>query len=486
MLALAIRYLNGWAMATDPADRNRAEWPPHPDRVFMALAGAHFETHGGPDERDALEWLERQGAPGILASAHAERSPTTAFVPVNDTAIPRLRSGRQPTERQVSEGIQLLPERRGRQPRQFPVAIPHDPTVYLVWNVDPSQAIRSSLSKLCEKVIRVGHSASLAQVWLEESEVTPNLAPTDGVAEARLRVPGPGRLAHLEAQFGNGLRPERSRWAGYARPAPETEPTIAEPVFDARLLTLRRTGGRPLGLESTLVVTDLLRRTVISNCPEPAPQWVSGHRPDGSPSDQPHLAFLPLPYVGGERADGHLLGVALAIPKAVERREVGRCLNPVVGFQDDGTARGLNLYDGKSLEWQLELERGDSPSPALRDATWTTPSRRWATVTPIVFDRHAKGRGDAGQQEAMVALACQRIGLPSPQVVVTGQVSLHEGVPHSRSFPPLRRKSDGGRMRHAHAIIVFDEPVRGPVLLGAGRFRGYGLCKPLAPEEAVP
>ena len=221
MFALAIRYLNGWAMATDPADRNRAEWPPHPDRVFMALAGAHFETHGGPDERDALEWLERQGAPGILASAHAERSPTTAFVPVNDTAIPRLRSGRQPTARQVSEGIQLLPERRGRQPRQFPVAIPRDPTVYLVWNSDPSQAIRTGLSRLCEKVIRVGHSASLAQVWLEESAVTPNLAPTDGVAEARLRVPGPGRLAHLEAQYGNGLRPERSRWAGYARPAPE-------------------------------------------------------------------------------------------------------------------------------------------------------------------------------------------------------------------------------------------------------------------------
>ena len=80
MLALAICYLNGWAMATDPADRSRAEWPPHPDRVFMALAGAYFETDGDPGERDALEWLERQKAPRILASAHAERSQTTAFV----------------------------------------------------------------------------------------------------------------------------------------------------------------------------------------------------------------------------------------------------------------------------------------------------------------------------------------------------------------------------------------------------------------------
>ena len=30
-----------------------------------------------------------------------------------------------------------------------------------------------------------------------------------------------------------------------------------------------------------------------------------------------------------------------------------------------------------------------------------------------------------------------------------------------------------------HAILIFSEPVVGPVLLGAGRYRGYGLCRPL-------
>lgn len=37
-----------------------------------------------------------------------------------------------------------------------------------------------------------------------------------------------------------------------------------------------------------------------------------------------------------------------------------------------------------------------------------------------------------------------------------------------------------GERRHAHAILVFDRPVRGPILLGAGRYRGYGLCRPLS------
>ncbi|MGZ8975757.1 type I-G CRISPR-associated protein Csb2, partial [Methylomagnum sp.] len=59
MFALALRYLNGWAMAAaDGARKERAEWPPHPDRVFMALAAAWFETGQAADEGAALRWLE--------------------------------------------------------------------------------------------------------------------------------------------------------------------------------------------------------------------------------------------------------------------------------------------------------------------------------------------------------------------------------------------------------------------------------------------
>ena len=68
MFALGIHYLNGWAMATHPADRESPEWPPHPDRVFMALAAAYFETDEDPAEWDALNWLEKQPPPQVVAS----------------------------------------------------------------------------------------------------------------------------------------------------------------------------------------------------------------------------------------------------------------------------------------------------------------------------------------------------------------------------------------------------------------------------------
>ena len=75
--------------------------------------------------------------------------------------------------------------------------------------------------------------------------------------------------------------------------------------------------------------------------------------------------------------------------------------------------------------------------------------------------------------------ACEHIGLPRPGEVVLQQVSLVEGVPPAGEFPQIRRKRDGGRQSHAHAAIVFEEPIAGPVLVGAGRFRGYGLCRPM-------
>ena len=60
-LTIAWEYLTGYAVATDPTSRDRAEWPPHPARVFMALAAAWFETEP-PQGADEIRegWSERE------------------------------------------------------------------------------------------------------------------------------------------------------------------------------------------------------------------------------------------------------------------------------------------------------------------------------------------------------------------------------------------------------------------------------------------
>jgi CRISPR-associated protein Csb2 len=46
-------------------------------------------------------------------------------------------------------------------------------------------------------------------------------------------------------------------------------------------------------------------------------------------------------------------------------------------------------------------------------------------------------------------------------------------MPGQGGFPQLRK----GKFQ-VHAQIDFADPVAGPLLLGAGRFRGYGLLRP--------
>jgi CRISPR-associated protein Csb2 len=192
---------------------------------------------------------------------------------------------------------------------------------------------------------------------------------------------------------------------------------------------------------------------------------------------RPHLAFIPLPHVGGNKhADGHLLGVGMVLPRDASKTG-GLGLGPMLFDPATGEPRVLEIRMGAVGVWTVELVEGEDPRVALQGKTWTgSPgARRWATVTPITFDRHPKKPGDA---EETLAAACERIGLPRPRDIILASVSMFVGAPHARRFPCLQRKT-GGNLHHTHAILTFDQPVVGPVLLGAGRYRGYGMCRPL-------
>jgi len=291
----------------------------------------------------------------------------------------------------------------------------------------------------------------------------------------------------LQARFEAGLRPTPSTWIGYEMVASEQQMLSGGTTcFSHELLVLRQLAGRPLSLSATLQVTRALRDTLMAKCPiQPAPEWLSGHAQGGAPSECDHLAFVPLPHVGRPHADGHLLGLAIAIPRNAHQAEQAHCWQGLL-FDDVGTALPLEL-SGPLGTVTVELDDREQRPVALQPETWTgsdNPARRWATATPIALDRHPKGPEPWAEIEAGIVAACERIGLKGlVESVVLSAVSLFIGAPTNRGFPNLQRKS-GGNIHHTHAIITFKEPVVGPVLLGAGRYRGYGLCRPLRSEEA--
>jgi len=529
-LVLGIRYLTGYAVATDPTNRDIAEWPPHPGRVFMALAAAYFETGEDVAERATLEWLESLPAPSLHAPEADPRTVVTHFVPVNDTAGPS------------KAPLQSAPDfTRDRAGRTFPRVRLRDDQVYLTWNgIDVPERHRTALQGLCAKVTRVGHSSSLVQMWMAD-EVNGDLQqfdPDSVAADQHLRIVSPGTLQYLlreyngtaienfarlsdailgsrgkeqlalkeefERTFGlpwrKSLQPPENRrpvlglWQGYRAVEKPREPP-ARTVFDPALIVLRlaREDSRYEALElvTSLRVADTLRKAVQRVADQDlqlgiVPEVLSGHRHDGKPSERPHAAFIPLGFVGDEHADGHLLGIGIALPRKEhwpneesERRIVMTILTRVP-----------HLTLGPLGVWTLTPELRETPPRALIPEIWTGAPRgamTWASVTPVVFDEHPKEKERVAYLEAvgrMVRAACVRVGLPEPVNVDVSPVSWHLGAPVAKDFPRLTRK-DGSERRHLHIWLEFAQPVVGPIILGAGRYRGYGLCRPLLRKSGV-
>lgn len=543
MLVLGVRYLTGYAVATDVSDRYRAEWPPHPARVFMAMAAAYFETEGDPKERAALEWLEQQAPPAMYASDAGRRCVVTSYVPPNDFRVARYPE--KVRDEKIASALAIIPDyRRSRQPRTFPCVRPHDETVYLFWAATPDAPCLAALDQLCAKVIRIGHSSSFVQMWRADSDRVPaaNLI-SDAAGTERMRITSAGVLESLRSSYnreaierhaalgdaisssrceqrhvrGSGtrerrlaierrieeltrerdgitprppIRPTIGRWRAYRRVSNQPESlAIPSGAFASDMTVLSVIGGPTLGLETTWRVLTAVRDTILSTCGPVVPEWISGHQPDGSPSMRTHLALVPLAFVTDTHADGHLMGVGLVFPKEVGRRERGRGLRGLL-FDGHGQPRHLRVVLGRLGEWTLAHEMLSVAPLALRLDTWIAASDTWATVTPTVLDRsprthRTKGRASwSSEIAAMIAASCERQGLPAPVQVDVGTTSWHRGAP--RAIPgvgggyPLRPVKHGQPVRpQVHALLRFDRPVAGPLILGAGRFRGYGVCKPL-------
>lgn len=518
MVTLGIEYLNGWAMAAaDGPAKSRAEWPPHPDRVFMAMAAAYFETEGADEEAAALQWLERQPPPIVQAApcdvrtAVGGNTPPVAFVPVNDVKVGKPREA-DSHQQLLDQGLSVFPAHRKRQPRSFPVAVPEDPVVYLVWpDGSLESSLQEALSHLCRKVTHVGHSASLVQMWVEATPPATKPShrvwtPHDGLdASMRLRVPYEGRFSYLAAsdpgphvrhamtlskrERGNyldglvdRLRPRNSRWQGYRPSGSPKAPATAECKgnhFDPRLQVLRVSGGLPAG--SVLQVVTALRTSLLTAQPD-APEWVSGLTADGAPSRGAHMALAPLINAGHAHADGRLMGVAIVLPRGLDEAVAAAVLRPWL-LDDEDFPKRIPVFHGAWFEASAELDEREVLPHTLMPETWVRESTTWESVTPVVMDRHPRGRDPWPSMVEAVERSCAYIGLPRPVSVELARAPFVSGPARADNFPLLRRP-DGTAMRHLHARVVFTEPVEGPVILGAGRYRGYGVCRPRFPQPA--
>ncbi|MYH71431.1 MAG: type I-U CRISPR-associated protein Cas5/Cas6 [Acidimicrobiia bacterium] len=544
MLAIEVNFLTGRFVASAYNDREASEWPPHPARLFSALVASWAEAGGNDVERELLEWLEAQPAPSLAASGADPRRVVSHYVPVNDTRIvsgawyerrshnldnledqfeteleysggeltkkaertrDKIQKGLD-VESQVSNAgttssrsaLELLPDGRGKQERHFPSVTPSEPRVTFVWaDSEPSDSIRGSLDQLLERVTRLGHSSSLVSCRVVSDPPLPNWTPGSG--SHVLRCTGPGQLAALQERFQQhqAIKPRSLPFSPVCYgdvPSEQGSPTPLRPdtagdwiVFELLL----KSQSRRFPSTRAVDVASTMRAAIMSHAEDPIPEGLSGHQPAGTPTLEPHVAFLPLPYVGSQYADGRIMGLAVSMPASLDDESRQATLRAIGHWELEVGPEPLILTFGSSGTLQLKRRTGPIDLVSIRPEIWQKPSHRWGSATPIALPTHPGplGKGSAAARakawdraEQAVVASCRHVGLPDPAQVDLSLDPFIRGARPAADFPPFRQRGRDGRpvaRRLVHASLVFDQTVEGPLALGAGRFLGFGLMRPI-------
>lgn len=451
---LRVSFPSGRCYAARAEDPALPEWPPHPSRVFSALVAAAYRSGEGMTarRRAALEWFESLLPPVIAAPAADLAAAPISYVPPGDRARNKDSKGEEKREHIVH---------RGRQPRFFPSAIIlGEPVVTYGWTIEADESTLAVLADIAAGVTHVGtsHALALAECGAGILPVPVTLAP-DPLGGEFLRIPVPGRLAELDALYqGN---------AGVRRPAPACEPLAAyrpltadsARIIPARmeLIALRLTGSTH-DADRAADLARAVRRAVMAVLGDGAPAAVHGHGAGA------HVAWLPLPDVGHPRAGGRIIGLGLGLPAELPAAQRAEILAGIARLD------GIHLPDGRTAGLVRPAPAERLPQ-ALLARTWTRPATEWATVTPVVLDRPPK-RPDENRLRRALAESLRHAGYPVPVVVDISPFSRFRGAP-----PAFRVPSPDRKPRY-HAVVIFAEPVTGPVIAGRLRHFGVGLFRP--------
>lgn len=404
------------------------------------------------------------------------------------------------------------------QPRRFPVAIPSLDVVHFQWSAGPPAGVLQALDRVAARVSRLGHSSSLVamRVHSEPADAAgrERWVPTEH-GDTFIRVPLPDQLERLHAEHERHQQveqrllpahPVRYSVVGDQQAAPEIPTSVFSDVESEWLIfevVGPLEGGRRLLLDISLSqhLARAMRGTLLGHIdPETSPAVLTGHSEDGSPAELPHLAYVPLADVGHPHASGAILGLALIPPRDFGIRARDRLLEAIYGAEvnaagqlraTSGTVhepQPLRITLGKRGVVYLRRLRESSSRLALSPSRWTQPALRWYTATAVALGRNPgnlQSREPGVVARAMEAAErtieadCLNIGLPRPSGVWVHRRSLLNGAPAARRFMPFPSQTTGLRRVCVHAEVHFDTPVRGPLILGAGRYFGLGLCAPV-------
>jgi len=485
------------------ADGGEPEWPPSPLRLMQAIVAANGDRVGIDGELDrALEWLESQAPPLIVAPSVEVGEPYCLSVPNNAMDI----VGRAWSRGNYFGRGDTNPATHRTMKTIRPIRLIWGDTVHYLWEMkeslpDDDPPIKP-LIRAAKRMIALGWGVDLVAghadcISAAQFRTLPGERWLPAVSRnvAALRTPVPGTLDDLRRRYGAFLH--RIGEGGFTPVAPLTRFTVsgyrrpADPVSRPHtIFELRHDDGSFCRypqwklMHIAGMVRHLAKEEMLQSPPADADggwveRYVVGHR---APHDRDHrqLSYLPLPSIGHGHADHAVRRVMIAAP---------------VG--DDAWLEHLALrLAGK----QLEPERGDEFGPqgpptlirVYRDSVarhYTDTANHWASVTPVILPGHDDRRPAKTRKLIDAALGHAGIDQPctyewSPFSHFRNSLSAHK-YDHNRR--PIFLKPDYlQKLTAVHLTLRFDGQIEvpGPNVVGAGRHGGFGILAAISTDKS--
>lgn len=504
LLCVTLRFLDPVPQFHGRRDDGAPEWPPSPLRLFQALVSAatvhwrddKFQQHARP----ALQWLESIPA-SVVAPAIANRScGYRMYVPNNSGDLMTAAWARGDTETSMAK-FRVEKDVRPTNLRDeavrflFPLAGDRCP------HFEVLQTAARSITHLGWGIDMVAGNAEL----LTESQATklPGEVwrPVPDPTGTALRVPQPGTLDALLARHQHFLG--RLEDGGF-KPVPPLSAfrvvsyrRASDPVGRAfaafSLLKVDASGNRAFDpLRRTRDVAGMVRHAVATAAAdqgwaeERINVFIHGKTPDGArPSNgavsPDRLQYLPLPTINPLRVDA-IRRVLIAAPPHCSR-EIAWVRRGLAGSEltnDHGATAMLTILPGSDR--------------VLRH--YVDEARTWSTVTPVILPgyddpdhlrRKLKAGRDAETQRRYLARLDARMEellrkaflqagysaeLAADVELEWRTVGFLPGVELASRYLPPNNLNNAPRI---HVRATFAKPIPGPVAIGSGRFRGFGL-----------
>jgi CRISPR-associated protein Csb2 len=456
------------------------EWPPAPARLFQALvAASHHGAHGLIHQAvrdEALRWLEKQEPPAIAApEAVRQRDHLINYVPNNDDKIGEDAHVR--TDKSMAAWF----------------FAPINAVAYR-WKIGADAEARKQadvIAAMASLITYLGRTVDLgyARGRLHNDE------PPAGAAGrkcwqpheregGRWLSPAAGFLEFLNRRYPRSVSAEPPDFTNTRQVHYEPEDVLR---FDApvAVFEMLRMDGRKLAFDprdlrqpAGMVRNAMLRWADATPgirehfAADQLARFLQGHKSAAGKecSEGGHFAVVPLPSVNPPSftADGWLrrvavIGYGVTCPSDRELfDELKRGLHGAL-LEDNGKSRGeLRLLTAS------EQQRVLSPLAG--------PATRWRSITPVVLTGFTrKGRSaDACLVRAMVQQGFRAEDIASV-ASFSGPV-----VPTAQPARAYRVKGYLETTPRVHAEIIFRRPFAGPLVLGRGRFTGFGLVIPFS------